>query len=334
MLSSELHYERLAAQKELIHRQVNEVKALIEDIALNAENPYGQLHALWTLEGLNALDAALWQKATEISNAPVVHETLIRFSAFFPEDESNQLSYFQKVAALENRQVNQQLALRLGGMKTPGANKLLLELASRYGNDAVLAEAFISGIHNREAGFLQRIRSLHGTDSLRNFLQVTLANAESQSIQTPQLPKAFYKDNRTAGFELYQLHCAGCHGMDGKGIDNMVPPLLDSEFVGGSLDRLILLTLNGLKGPLTVNGKRYNMNAEMPGIKNNPALSDEDITALLIFTRNSFSFANPWFPVEKVTKWREATKGRTELYGRGAGSLLENGRAGESALRA
>ncbi|MGH1364891.1 MAG: hypothetical protein ACRBF0_15125 [Calditrichia bacterium] len=43
-------------------------------------------------------------------------------------------------------------------------------------------------------------------------------------------------------------------------------------------------------------------------------MSDEDIAALLIFTRNSFSFSNPWFPVEQVTKWREATKDRTELF--------------------
>ncbi|MBT8218236.1 MAG: cytochrome c [Bacteroidia bacterium] len=67
-----------------------------------------------------------------------------------------------------------------------------------------------------------------------------------ENYSAPQLPKGLFKDNRTAGFALYSMHCASCHGMDGIGKDNLAPPLLDSENVSESKDRLIALTLNGV----------------------------------------------------------------------------------------
>jgi mono/diheme cytochrome c family protein len=72
--------------------------------------------------------------------------------------------------------------------------------------------------------------------------------------------------------------------------------------------------LNGLKGPVTVNGKRYEMNAVMPGIKNNPELSDKDIADLLVFLRNSFSFSSTYVSEEDVAKWRAVTQDREELF--------------------
>ena len=73
--------------------------------------------------------------------------------------------------------------------------------------------------------------------------------------------------------------------------------------------------LHGLQGPVTVNGKTYTMNAVMPGIKDSPQLGDKEIAEIVIFVRNSFSFANPWdISVERIKELRELTKERTEMY--------------------
>lgn len=314
LLASTAAYDRRLAQQQLIAENAVGMQKAIAEIALNNTNPYGQLHALWTLEGLSVLDAALWKSVTEKATAPIVHETLIRFSAFFPEDEAAQISYLQKAAAMQDAQIDQQLLLRLGQMKLPAAQALLWEIIERQKNNPVLCEAIISGSAGNEAGLLKTIQSISPTDSLQSFLRMVINNKRENRIEGPQLPRRFYQDNRTAGFTLYSKHCASCHGMDGKGNGNLAPPLVDSEYVSGSKDRLILLTLNGIKGPITVNGKRYELNLFMPGIKNNPELTDKDIADLLVFLRNSFSFSDTHISEADVAKWREATKDRTELF--------------------
>ncbi len=314
LLTSSLLYERNFAQQELVARQVIASKTAIEQIALNAQKPYGQLHAMWTLEGLDAFEESLWSKLTAISTDPIVHETLVRFSAFFPTSETMQLSYFQKISKLNHPYINQQLVIRLGKMKSVEARGLLLDLAENNRNNAVLCEAIISGIGGKESDFLATLKPLSEPDSLSSLLQKVLENKRLNKVQTPSLPTKTYKDNRTAGFALYSLYCASCHGLDGIGKENLAPPLMNSEYVGGSIDPLIALVLNGMQGPVTVNGKRYEMNAAMPGVKNNSSLSDKDIADLLVFLRNSFSLSDSHVPVEGVTKWREKLEGRDELF--------------------
>ncbi len=314
LLAASSAYQRRLAQQQLIAEQAVGAKEAIKEIALNNANPYGQLHALWTLEGLSALDAMLWKSVSEKATAAIVHETLIRFSAFFPEIESGQISYFQKAAALKNVQIDQQLLIRLGQMNLPAAQELFWEIIERRKNNPLLCEAIISGSAGKEEALLQKLQSISQTDSLQSFLRTVINNKRENRIEGPQLPRIFYQDNRTAGFALYSKHCASCHGMDGKGNGNLAPPLVDSEYVSESKDRLILLTLNGIKGPITVNGKRYELNLFMPGIKNNPELTDKDIADLLVFLRNSFSFSDTHISEADVAKWREATKDRTKLF--------------------
>ena len=52
--------------------------------------------------------------------------------------------------------------------------------------------------------------------------------------------------------------CATCHQIDGKGLEaSGFPPLAGSQWVTGSEDRLIKLTLKGIYGPMEVNGKKF-----------------------------------------------------------------------------
>lgn len=314
LLASILPYERNFAQQQLVSRQAKSSKLAIEKIALNAKNPYGQLHALWTLEGLEAFDETLFMQLITMENEPIIHETLIRFSSFFNNNEIEQLVYFEKILTQNHPYINRQLATRLGQMNLPKATDLLLKLAEANRNDAVMSEAIINGIGGREIEFLGQLEPFAVPDSLANFLKTVIENRKSDKIQTPKLPKKTFKDNRTAGYELYSTYCSSCHGLDGAGKENLAPPLMSSEYVGASKERLIALVLHGMQGPVTVNGKVYKIATPMPGVKSNPNLTDKDIADLLTFLRNSFSLSDVWIDEKMVTKERAKTKNRTQLF--------------------
>lgn len=86
-----------------------------------------------------------------------------------------------------------------------------------------------------------------------------------------------------AGARLYSQHCLTCHGPEGKGADDLIPPLSQTDWVMGDKGRLIRIMLMGLSGEITVNGQKYNQ--EMPSYNH---LSDEEIADLLTFIRNEF----------------------------------------------
>lgn len=86
-----------------------------------------------------------------------------------------------------------------------------------------------------------------------------------------------------AGAKLYSQHCLTCHGPEGKGAVDMIPPLSQTDWVTGDKGRLIRVMLMGLSGEITVNDLQYNQ--EMPAYDH---LSDQEIADLLTFIRNEF----------------------------------------------
>lgn len=80
------------------------------------------------------------------------------------------------------------------------------------------------------------------------------------------------EDGRTKGGKLYRKICATCHGINGGGNEGLAPPLKGSEYVSKPLQRLGMIMLHGLKGPVTVSGKEYKFNQAMPGLRGNKAL--------------------------------------------------------------
>ena len=63
------------------------------------------------------------------------------------------------------------------------------------------------------------------------------------------------------------------------------PPLEGSEWVSGSPERRIALTLHGLLGPIEVKGKAYQGLVPMTAFK---GLSDREIAAVLTYVRTTF----------------------------------------------
>jgi len=103
---------------------------------------------------------------------------------------------------------------------------------------------------------------------------------------------------------LYTTYCSACHGPDGIGPENNVnPPLAKSEWLTGSPDRVISAVMVGLVGPIEVSGQLYNLQMPPQGA----VLSDEQLAAILTYTRKS------WGNKEKEVKPGEVAKIRAKL---------------------
>lgn len=87
-----------------------------------------------------------------------------------------------------------------------------------------------------------------------------------------------------AGKQQYAL-CQACHGPDGGGVPGLAPPLANSEWVSGPVENPIRIVLRGLEGPITVNGVDYNLPLAMAPLAH---LTDDQVAAVLTYTRNSF----------------------------------------------
>lgn len=60
------------------------------------------------------------------------------------------------------------------------------------------------------------------------------------------------------GKQLYVIHCQNCHGEDGKGLGELIPPLAKADYLMEDINRAICITQNGQQGSIMVNGKEYN----------------------------------------------------------------------------
>lgn len=108
-------------------------------------------------------------------------------------------------------------------------------------------------------------------------------------------------------------YCSTCHQPDGGGLSaSGFPPLVGTQWVLGSDERLIKITLNGIYGPMEVNGNKYPGQVPMTPFKG--MLNDDELAALLTYVRNAFgNKASPISPA-KVKAVREATKDKTGFY--------------------
>jgi nitrite reductase (NO-forming) len=106
-----------------------------------------------------------------------------------------------------------------------------------------------------------------------------------------------------AGEVLFKGTCSACHQENGAGIANVFPPLAKSDFLLANRKRAIGIALNGLTGPVTVNGTTYN--SVMPPMSQ---LNDDEIANILTFALNSWGNAGGAVKAKEVTEMRATTK--------------------------
>ncbi|HMB93367.1 MAG TPA: cytochrome c [Rhodothermales bacterium] len=117
---------------------------------------------------------------------------------------------------------------------------------------------------------------------------------------TPQTPEARFAQ---LGERVYGSYCITCHQPGGQGLPGTFPPLRQTTWVEGDKGRLIRLTLNGMKGPLTVHGATYEGIMPMHGF-----LSDDQIAAVLTYVRSNFGNDADAITPEEVAAVRRANE--------------------------
>jgi putative membrane-bound dehydrogenase-like protein len=109
------------------------------------------------------------------------------------------------------------------------------------------------------------------------------------------------------GQAIFSSLCASCHGPDGKGMNLLAPPLAKSDWVTGDPDRLIKILLQGLEGPIEVNGHVYAPPQILPAMPPVAMMSDNEIADTLTFIRRSWGHtADPVRPKD-VGRVRDLT---------------------------
>jgi mono/diheme cytochrome c family protein len=258
------------AQQVLIVRNdlsvVPELKkiATSEKILGNAPNPLARIHALWTLEGLNAIDKPTLYQAFADTSAEV-RKTAVWISEMFIKKNDNEV--LKKLASLTNdpsADVRIQLMLSLRSNPSKAAQQLVKDLVAANKTNQLMQYSYTT------------------------FTQ-TQAAMKAEERRTKNLSAADRK-LITQGSTIFKQLCATCHGPDGRGITiggkgMPAPPLAGSPRVKGDKIALIQLVMYGLTGP--VDGKTYP--DRMPAMVGN---NDEWLASVLSYIRNSGDLDN------------------------------------------
>ena len=101
------------------------------------------------------------------------------------------------------------------------------------------------------------------------------------------------KESLSDGQEIYNDFCSQCHLEDGKGVRGIYPPLAKSDFLT-DIDRTISSIKYGLKGPITVNGEKYNSMMVSQG------LDDEEISDVVNYILNSWGNSTDELITEEI----------------------------------
>lgn len=107
-----------------------------------------------------------------------------------------------------------------------------------------------------------------------------------------EIEQAKYASN---GKDLYTVNCQNCHGANGEGLGDLVPPLSDTLFLKTNKQQLACIIKNGINKPIVVNGKSYD--SKMPNFSH---LEDIDIAQIITYITNSFGNKQGVYPYKKV----------------------------------
>ena len=224
---------RDTAQRLLVQRNNPKSVPLLKKAVAASENHLSRIHALWALEGMNALDLATIERGLKDKHDKVQMTALVtsgRLRATADQDKATEAVQVLGTSKLEQlSSLSEQMVKRLKG-----------EIIAKSGGPPKIKK----------------------------------------------MPKGDHGEAVRRGIEVYNILCITCHLADGKGADNLAPPLANSDWVTGSTERLIRIALHGVQGPIEVNGSRYRHPEIMPGL--GLALKDQQIADVLTYIRTAW----------------------------------------------
>jgi glucose/arabinose dehydrogenase/mono/diheme cytochrome c family protein len=259
------------AQKELIVRGDKSVVPALKQMAAGQSEGkskpaghLGRIHALWTLEGLEALDRGLVIRALQDEDEQVRRTAVLLSEPFLKNNDGQLLGKLGELADDTSYDVRTQLLLSLYNHPSEKGKALVNTILQQNADNEMIGAAK---------------KALDRNEDVRNF-----------GRRLGNMPVAD-RNLILKGAATFKALCASCHGAEGKGIVTSGTTLPAPALVGSK--RLVLaekntavrILLHGLSGP--VDGKTYP--SVMPAMAAN---SDEWLAGVVSYIRYEFGSGN------------------------------------------
>jgi glucose/arabinose dehydrogenase len=150
-------WRRDTAQRLLVERGAKAAIPALTTRAASAADWRTRLHALWTLDGVDAIQLATLSAALE-DRSPEVRAAAIRIAERWLSDANHPIqAAVLKRMDDEDWGVRRQLAASIGAMPPGIRESTALTMLERYGADPIVMDATLSGLRGREAALLERL---------------------------------------------------------------------------------------------------------------------------------------------------------------------------------
>ncbi len=280
-------WQRDTAQKQLILRRDPATIPLLRKLLTDAPDPRTRLHALWTLEGLDAIqDSGLLRTAMQDP------------------------AWSVRAAAIRN---TEPLLIKKDITLLPDILALAKQAEPNVAIQAMLSIQHSGLAKGRE--LVDQIVAAHPTNEAIGHILATYEETEQKRLQAIARQEALQRENarKAAAIKRGEAHyrtlCFACHGDDGTGTkipgsdQTMAPSLVGSPRVSGTKEALARILLQGLTGP--IDGKNYTALMVPMASYDDPWLAD-----LMTFLRNSWGNRASVIEADDVTAIRAATQDR------------------------
>jgi mono/diheme cytochrome c family protein len=280
---------RDTAQQLLVQRQDTSVVPALRTIVTGSGNLLARFHALWTMEGLGALDAPLVRQLLK-DGEPRMRVQAIRASeTLYKAADRSFADDYRALVKDGDPDVALQAMLTAHLFKLPDIQALI--------------------------GEAQAATKARGVQEIGRQLTERLANAATAASL------AFSPEQREQlkeGETIYRNLCQTCHGEDARGVamappqagaavPMMGPALAGSPRVQGHRDYVIKTLLHGMTGPLA--GQTYTQVMVPMGAQN-----DQWVANIASYIRNEFGNSASFVAPADVARVRSATADRKAMW--------------------
>jgi mono/diheme cytochrome c family protein/glucose/arabinose dehydrogenase len=292
-LTNPIGWWRDTAQRLLVLRQDKSVVPALQQLVRRGSDPAvqgsdplrGRFHALWTLEGLGALDAALVREQMKDPSPRMRVQALRASETLYKAGNRTLDADYRAMAEDPDTDVSIQALLTLNVLKAPDLAKVVA--AAQAANKA------------------------RGIKEIGDFLLKPAAAAPTTLGGAPLTPEQ--QKVIEEGDAIYKSTCFSCHGEDGRGAPKagaapgatLAPSLAGSPRVNAHRDYVVKVLLKGLTGPLDA-ATSSSGDVMVPMGTN----KDEWIAAIASYVRMGFGNAGGLVTAADVARVRAATANR------------------------
>ncbi len=282
---------RDSAQQLLVLKQDKSVVPALQQVVKSSNNLLARFHALWTLEGLGALDAATARAQMKDANPRMRIQAIRASETLYKAGDRTFDADYRALAVDKDVNVAIQALLTLNYLKAPNVAETVR---------AAQAASTARGVQEIGNQILKPPTSAFGRGG--------------RGGPPPFTPAELAVMER--GEAIYKEVCFACHGDDGRGTaqpgaapgTTMAPSLANSVRLQSHRDYVIKTLLHGMDGP--IEGRSYAAGVMAPMGTNR----DEWIAAIASYTRNSFGNVGTFVSPADVARVRAATADRKSFW--------------------